>query len=265
MAYVKCLMNVVSSTLPDGKTVTPTDDVSILLACAGRTETYTTISALLADATALAGVISSNNAIDYLVRSTTFASDVCADQGAMADIGANNYASDTLLANSTWLTAICGSTYFESVLNVKVPVMTSNTTPSGVASAENAETSYPAWYAFDNNASSFWSSSTTGTTVTAYLQYEFDSDVSVNKVVVTGRSTQSDRTITNTKIERINADTTLTTLINDNTAHIASTPYTLIFTNNSKVNKYRATFTMTRASATHLQIQELQFYGRADV
>ncbi len=121
-----------SLTIPEGSTVTPTDSVATLLSCAGIHDTsITSVSDLLADTTTLLAVINSNNAIDYLVRSTTFSADITADSTAMSYIGLNNYASNTLLEDETWCEAICNSEYFESVLNVKVPVMTSNTTPSG--------------------------------------------------------------------------------------------------------------------------------------
>ena len=71
---------------------------------------------------------------------------------AMTYIGQNNYCANTLLADATWCEAICNSTYFESVLNVKVPTMTDNTHPSGVCSS-TALQSGSAYYAFDKNAS----------------------------------------------------------------------------------------------------------------
>ena len=153
MAYVKCIRNLISSTVPDGKTVTPTDDISIWLACGGRSETYTTLSQVLADVACLSALINSNNAVDYLVRSTTWTSGITADSSAMSYIGLNNYAANTLLADSTWCTAICNSTYFESVLNVKVPVMTSNTTPEGECFGSPTYASDPAWKAFDGTTS----------------------------------------------------------------------------------------------------------------
>ena len=119
------------SSVPDGKTVTPTDDVSIWLKCGQRSENYTTLAEVLADSTCLSALMADNNAVDYLVRSTTFASSITADSTAMSYIGLNNYCANTLLADSDWCSAICNSAYFESVLNVKVPTMTSNTAPSG--------------------------------------------------------------------------------------------------------------------------------------
>ena len=156
--------------VPDGKTVTPTDDVQTLLKCAGIFDkSYTTINEVLADTTSLAEVIMTNNAIDYLVRSTSFATAVTANQTAMTYIGADNYAADTLLADTTWLNAIYGSSYRSSVLNSTVPQMTSNTAPSGVVTVSSTYSgnwkSYGAfndsyeWYATSNN--------------NQYVQYQF--------------------------------------------------------------------------------------------
>lgn len=136
MAYIRCsLYSSSGPTIPDGSTVTPTDDVQTLLNCADIWDkAYTTISQLLADTTSLLAVITDNNAVDYLVRSTTWASDVTGDSTAMTDIGADNYASNTLIADSTWRSAIKSSAYYDNVANDKIPTMSDNTTPSGVAS-----------------------------------------------------------------------------------------------------------------------------------
>ena len=150
-------VNTSASPTPDGSTVTPTDDIHTWLLCAGiRDKNYTTISQVLADSTTLLALISSNNAVDYMARSTTWASSVCSNSTAMTDIGANNYCADTLLADSTWRTAICNSTYFESVLNVKVPTMTSDNTPSGYTAIAKDSPAYPEdtyalFHAFDGN------------------------------------------------------------------------------------------------------------------
>lgn len=169
-------------TIPTGSTVTPTDDIQTLLHCANIWDkSYTTVSALLADTTSLLAVVSDNNSADYLVRSTTFASDFCADSTAMAYIGANNYCADTLLADSTWLNAICSSTYFESVFNVKVPTMTSDTTPSGQTSAATLFGSTHAYQSFDGISigSVAILSGTSG-----YIQYMFTSPVNIKMVLI---------------------------------------------------------------------------------
>ena len=145
------------SFIPDGRTITPVNDVQTLLHCAGIFDKgYTVLSQLIADTASLYSVITDNNAIDYLVRSTAFASGICGDSTSMTYIGSDNYAANTLLGNNTWLNAICNSTYFENVLNVKVPTMTSNTTPSGIASATASGVDHEPYKAFDGNTSTYW-------------------------------------------------------------------------------------------------------------
>ena len=172
--------------VPEGSTVTPTDDIQKWLACAGITDkTYTTLNEVLADSTTLLALISSNNASDYLVRSTTWASGLTADSTAMTDIGANDYCAETLLADSTWCNAICNSTYFESVLTTKVPTMTSNTTPSGECLYDSESYNRYAWYAFNGdwtksagvsgaiNTYTMWASSKSFPSTEAFLGYDF--------------------------------------------------------------------------------------------
>lgn len=60
-----------------------------------------------------------------------------------------------------------------------IPVMTSNTAPSGVASASSENsTSNQAWKAMDNNKDTFWISVGAGS---AWIQYKFSSGIVVNK------------------------------------------------------------------------------------
>lgn len=108
--------------------------------------------------------------------------DITRNQDAMSLIGKYDYCSNALLNNATWAEAICNSTYFESVLNVKVPVMTSNTTPSGVAYVlpSNAGSGYEAYRAFDGNSSTM--AAVTGT-LPRRLGYHFTQPINVKKVV----------------------------------------------------------------------------------
>lgn len=112
---------------PDGKTVIPINDVVLLQQCAGIADPeYDMLTDMLADEQVVKKVCSDDNAIDYMVRSTQFASGVTGDSYAMICIGQTNYAADTLIADSTWYTAIQTSAYFDQVLTPLVPVMTTN-------------------------------------------------------------------------------------------------------------------------------------------
>lgn len=167
-------MSVTYTPIPIGASVTPVNDIRTWLNCAAIFDkNYTTISQVLSDTTTLQTLISSQNANDYLVRSTSWVSNVCGNSTAMSYIGLNNYSANTLLANSTWCTGICNSTYFESVLNVKVPTMTSNTTPSGecFAYGTRTEAGYQNYYLFDGNENQSWTSNVNG----GYCGYEYPS------------------------------------------------------------------------------------------
>lgn len=169
--------------IPEGATVTPTDDIQTWLHCANIwNKSYTTLQEVLADGTSLTALIASNNAVDYMVRSTTWATDVCADSSAMTKIGANDYCAESLLADSSWRNAIVNSTYFESVLTTKVPTMTSNTTPSGIASGDSkyaSSSDYDAWHAFDNNFTvRGW---LPANTTNQKVMYQFPSSVKIYK------------------------------------------------------------------------------------
>lgn len=97
---------------------------------------------------------------------------VTQNQNAMLYIGASDYASDTLLSDTDWCEAIFNSEYSELVLNAKVPVMTSTTTPSGEVTASTQNTSgYDAWKAFNGvDASVGWLGMTLDN---EWIQYDF--------------------------------------------------------------------------------------------
>lgn len=254
------------SSVPDGKTVTPTDDVQILLACAGITDkSYTMISELLADSVSLATVISDNNAIDYLVRSTTWASGVTADSNAMSYIGLNNYASNTLLADSTWCSAICNSTYFESVLNVKVPAMTSNTTPSGEVSASDYLVGNEPWRAFNGNFNSYgWRNSGSPLYVNQYITYEFPSNLKLVKATSYLYREQG-AYATTMNIEFYNSADGVDFSNQIGTAQLVSSNVAVDSILNSGSTRYvRAKITSNSAGISGHGMK-FQFYGRADI
>lgn len=178
----------------DGSSITPTDDISIWLACAELTEPYTTLLQVLADDDVMEKLFRSENASDYLVRSTTWASDITADQTAMILIGKNDYCADTLLSDSTWSMAISGSAYFESVLNIKVPAMTSNTTPKGEAGATSYYSDlYAPWKAFDQylpSGTNFWGWAPSSVT-NQKIWYHFNNKVNPEKFALYFRSNTS--------------------------------------------------------------------------
>ena len=100
-----------SSSVPDGKTVTPVNDVEIWQKCAGiSSPTYSTLAGVLSDNSLLMTLMASDNAVDYMVRSTDWAT----EQSVPA-----------MSSNTTSAGA--------------VPTMTSNIAPSGVCFAGGEE------------------------------------------------------------------------------------------------------------------------------
>ena len=178
--------NVEFNDTPDGATVTPTDDVQTWLHCANVwNKSYTTISEVVADTTTLNTLIANENANDYLVRSTTFATDICNNESAMIYIGLNDYCANKLLSDSTWCTAICDSPHFEKVLNISVPTLTGNSTK--VTKSAELSSTYAAWKAFGNGLWLY------GTDNGGWIGYDFDNPILVKKVGVNGYGEKSNR------------------------------------------------------------------------
>lgn len=248
--------------VPDGSTVTPTDDIQTWLHCADIFDkNYTTISQVLADASTVQALVASDNAVDYMVRSITWSSDVTADSSAMTYIGLDDYCADSLLSNSTWLNAICNSTYFESVLNVKVPTMTSNTAPSGTviySTVDQSDTSGHAAYKAFDGTSATWVSKQPGS-VGDYVGYTFTSPVCVKKIV----TTQAYNRNSAIKYQATNGSTW------EDISEVITVPtgtniLTTIIDNNNKYSKYRLYITGLGSDSTYgVSTTELQFYGRA--
>lgn len=179
------------SFLVDGATVLTTDDVEIWLDCACLWDkNYTTEAEIIADSEAFLALITDSNAMAYMVRSTSFRTAICADALSMVYIGEYYDCVDALMKDSTWANAIASSDYFDVVLTNAVPTMTSDTTPSGVASA-SAEptigaTTYYAWWAFARDRAKQWLYSDTnipaGSSDTGWIQYQFTSPKRINAI-----------------------------------------------------------------------------------
>lgn len=246
------------SFIPDGRTVTPVNDVQTLLHCAGIFDKgYTVLSQLIADTASLYTVITYNNAIDYLVRSTSFAAGICGDSTAMTYIGSNNYAADTLLNDSTWFTAIKGSAYSSSVSNASVPTMTSNTTPEGVAFASHATSSGSEPYkAFDGNSSTT-TKLASNQTACGY-GYQFTAPVGVFRATIDFSYSGY-----NAKVQSSDDGVTWS----DESAEISNTPAglnTLDILSYSKHTYWRVACSYASPGSTFI-IKEITFIGRKDV
>ena len=218
--------------------------------------TYSTLADVLADATALSTLMASTDAVDYLVGCTSWVSTITANQSAMSYIGLNNYCANTLLADSTWCESICNSTYFESVLNAKVPAMTSNTTPEGECFGSANYSGYT-WY------KAFVSSWLTSVTNNPYIGYIFaHPHMNIKKVTYT---TWNNSTALFSKyiIQGSNDGITWTDCKEVSRSQNYNTSYTDIVTGMFDFERYRIKATQTASGG--MGIIYLQFYCRVDV
>lgn len=190
-----------------------------------------------------------------------YTSSITDNATAMSYIGANNYCANTLLADSTWCAAICNSEYFESVLNVKVPAMTSNTTPEGVVSAYSYNYSNYPWHVFDGDsttAADMWASDNLST----WIQYKFTASKKIKCVrfrqfwsgsyqVTAGIIKASDDGVNFTDVKPFTNDPSL------------GYKYIYLNSNEDSYSYWRMHITATNGGSASLN--ELQFYGREDV
>ena len=255
---------------PNGATVTPTDDVQTWLHCANiwdKTD-LTTIDDVIADTTTLNTLIANENANDYLVRSTTFATDVCNNESAMTYIGLNDYCANKLLADSTWLEAICSTeeTLLKKVLNKSVPTLKSNTgSDGGEAFTSIVDSKSNAYYVFDKNPSTSLSSNATeiesGNQIKHDFGYKFSSKVLVkcfsHEVKVGNNNAYEYEVYGSNDGNTYNLIDTITLnkeLSSDRVAINNTQPY--------KYWKVRST--KTRGNSYLAFLQEIQFYGREE-
>ena len=266
--------NVEFNDIPDGATVTPIDDVQTWLHCANIWDkSYKIVSEVIADKTILNALVQNENANDYLVRSTAFANTLCennVNNEAMYYLGLYSECANKLLADDTWLEAICnadvllsdGATHlFEKVLNVKVPIMTSNTAPSGEAKAINYyDAGLDAFRAFDNNSNYFWAAG--GETKSGWIQYKFVNPVNVKKVKL--KNSQYTGSQVNTfKIECSDDGEYWKKSTNTITSTNKAVSGTSLYNINLEKALYWRLTVLTTVSA-NINVDELQFYGREE-
>ena len=262
--------NVDFKDIPDGATVTPTNDVQTWLHCANiwdKTD-LTTIDDVITDTATLNILISNNSASDYLARSTTWASDVCSNESAMTYIGLNDYCANKLLADSTWCTAICNSTYFEKVLTENVPAMTSNTgDDGGVASASSQWNSSDLPYlAFNGDMSKItgWISNTSN--AGEWLNYEFPTAIKPYVFDYKSGSYYSNKALKAFKIQGSIDGTGYTDLTDEIECLDTNLHSQVLLTKNLNVPYKHIRLYTTQNTGTNAfnGVAVLQFYGREE-
>lgn len=144
--------------------------------------TATDLNALLADPNLMATLMSNEEACRYMVGCTgDLMVSICNSEVAMNAL-VSNIAYDYAFDHPVWykfMTMCPVSLEAMDSVAVTVPTMTSNTSPSGEASASNeGATSIQAYYAFDKNTgnSNYWGSHSS-TNAPQWVQYEFTEEI----------------------------------------------------------------------------------------
>lgn len=250
----------------DGETVLPTDDIQIWLRCASIKSEYTTLTQILQDTSLLNSLLQSENANKYLVRSTSWASDCGADEAFCTYLGlCDDVTVNKFLDDSTWCDAICNSAYFEKVLTIHVPTMTSNTTPSGEAFASTSYSGYHPYFAFnkvytgDRNR---WGAGT-GKIANSYIGYAFPEAVRIRKVVIHNDVQVPAQGVKTFTLQGSSNNSTIdfeTEVLTIEQSAVAS--YIL---NTSETDKYRYWRLLTKTNygnTTTVSLHDIDFFGR---
>jgi len=241
----------------DGITFTDVSPILNNTESSGATTNFTFTNSTKYKGYVVKGITSSVSAYFNAAEIQFISENLCADSTAMTYIGLNNYCANKLLADATWCNAIGNSTYFESVLNVKIATATDYVVANGVCSAISERTGFPAWWAIDGNANNAWASS--GYTGDLWWQFKFNNRVNIKKVV----SSQQGRNYGNWAIAYSTDGTDFSNKIAQGTFSVTGTVNVNAITNvNTNADYYRFEY---NGMADRPAIYECQFYGREDV
>ena len=251
----------------------PYSGVQTWLKAANIKKNYYLLSQILSDTATLSTLMANEDAVDYLVTAKGWINDITNNETAMGIIGANNYAANTLLADNSWKVGICTSLYAESVLNIKVPAMTSDTTPSGVCSASSPSSGHAAYKSFDGDTATNWALSYARSgqqTLNAYCGYDFGTAVTaLSARLITANYSGTSVTNLVYKIQGSNNNSDWEDLASRTISTLTyGTVYNEIFSATATYRYFRYLIVSVNCGSTsHYPgyMAEIQFYGREDI
>lgn len=136
-----------------------------------------------------------------------------------------------------------------------IPDMTSNTAPSGVASASTTFTGYDAFKAMDQDSATYWSTATA--TPTGWIAYEWAAAKKINKYTIKGRADASDGSPKNWTFEGWNGSAWVVLDTRTNITWTNGEKKTFSCSNETSYTKYRINVTANNGRAT-LNIAEIE-------
>ena len=143
---------------------------------------YYTLNQVLSDLELLKFLMSDVNSVDYLtyddviesIEYTDWINSMTNSQNAMIAIGSSSYAINTFLQIPEWADALLSSPYRNYIFSELIPIMTSDTEPSGecfVTSDYTPGASYKAYKAFDGIEETY--ARLIGSDIENYICYDF--------------------------------------------------------------------------------------------
>lgn len=138
-----------------------------------------------------------------------------------------------------------------------VPIMTGNTTPSGIVTASSVFSSaYDSWRAFDGSTSSGWI--TANTVLTGWVAYEFTTAKIITSYVLAGGATGGNSFPRNWTFEGWDGSNWI--ILHTVTGNTNTSTYTGTFTNTTAYIKYRINITLNNGNTSYTGINEMYLY-----
>jgi hypothetical protein len=146
-----------------------------------------------------------------------------------------------------------------------VPTMTSNTAPSGVASAQNIynnDSTYAAWKAFDNDVNTYWNNLAQGDGggLPVWLKYDFGS---ANAKIVHSYFMNLYNYSNSWDFQGSNDNSAWTTL--DSQTNQTGGDHTYNISNTTAYRYYRINFTYSNHVQGYANVKTLEMWGTDDV
>ena len=225
---------------------------------------YEDIEALFSDEVAVRRLMTIHASADYLIDATTaditFLDDFVNNDNVMKWIGLRDYVCDGLTNIAGVEAEFMASDYWERYLKDHVPVMTSNTTPYGTASASTQYSSeFAAWKAFSPDGR--WSTST-GQVTNQYVTYSFPTPICIKKIQMWNTSTSYVRRVNKFKIQYeaggswIDATDVLTNNADAESVYFAVDTF-------AYSRSWRIFIISNMGDTNEINISRLQFFGRS--
>lgn len=156
----------------------------------------------------------------------------------------------------------------QSELNTAIPIMTSNTTPSGVADASSVydnDSRYVAWRAFNEIADDINNAWISKTTANEWITYEFPEEIITNKYSIAPNVVMNNSQPKSFRFEGL-ADgkwVVLDSRENVTTGWVANQYSTFEFYNNTPYKKYRLFILSNNGYVSYISIAGLRIYKQS--